>query len=168
MLQNAGGGPGLLPPSLNLCLSRAGFGQGWLMHFVKGAWWKQDGETRPTPAWEVLLCPDQPFFHPSGLTHHLFPRETGKLPKEKARGCCWTQLPRQRCWSAMNSLSEVALSWTSCCMCVILTSGIDDSASPSPAGDGRTHMGDVLWQCWCSEGWSVPWPPGTWCHLLPR
>lgn len=75
MLQNAGGGLGLLSSSLNLYLSGAGFGQGWLMHFVKGTQWKQDGETRATQAWNVLLCPAQPFFPSSDLAHHPFPKE---------------------------------------------------------------------------------------------
>lgn len=62
MVQNAGGWPGLLPSSPDVYLSGAGFGQWWLTHFVKGAQWKQDGEMRPTQAWEGLLCSDQPYY----------------------------------------------------------------------------------------------------------
>lgn len=61
MLQNVGGEPGFPLSCLNLYL----WGQGWLLDFVKGMQWKQDGEMRPTQAWDVL-CPDQPFPTASG------------------------------------------------------------------------------------------------------
>lgn len=85
------------------------------------------------------------------------------LPKEKGSGCSWETAPRQRRWSAMNSLFKVVWSW---CICTVPTSTIDDSASLSPAGKTRLEKssGDAGVQ-----GAAVYLGlPGSQWHRLPR
>lgn len=50
-------------------------------------------------------------------------------------------------------------------MCIIPTSVTDDSASPSPASDGRNPLGAVLWEFWAEGHLGLPGSQWLW---LPR